>query len=89
MDEFRKSTFSVTGECVSVGVFRKSSYSNPSGNCIEVGGDWRKSGHSVKGNCVEIASGVRVRDTKDEGNGPVLSFTPEQWTAFTRGLIAR
>jgi hypothetical protein len=52
---------------------------------------WRKSSYSngQGGNCVEIASNlpavVAVRDSKDP-QGPVLTFTPEAWHAFVRGL---
>ncbi|GAB1640934.1 hypothetical protein KRMM14A1259_13570 [Krasilnikovia sp. MM14-A1259] len=28
---------------------------------------------------------VAVRDTKDNGNGPVLLFTPAEWDAFIGG----
>jgi hypothetical protein len=58
-------------------LFRKSTYSNPSGNCVEAG-DFRTSSHG--------GARVRVRDTKDAGTGPVLSFTPAAWAAFTGGL---
>ena len=27
-----------------------------------------------------------VRDTKDHGTGPVLSFTRGEWTAFLKGV---
>ncbi|MBA2322783.1 MAG: DUF397 domain-containing protein [Pseudonocardiales bacterium] len=47
---------------------------------------WRTSSLTDNGNaCVEVAptaGGVLVRDTKDHGSGPVLSFTHEQWAAF-------
>jgi hypothetical protein len=66
-------------------MFRTSTYSNPAGNCVEVG--FRKSTYSLaNGSCVEVAGGVRVRDTKNHGAGPVLSFTPAAWAAFTGGL---
>lgn len=50
---------------------------------------WFKSSWSDNngGACVEVAvmpAGVAVRDTKDRG-GPVLFFTPEEWTAFVAG----
>ncbi|MBV9856096.1 MAG: DUF397 domain-containing protein [Streptosporangiaceae bacterium] len=53
--------------------------------------NWRKSSYSSGngGNCVETASDGRkiaVRDTKNDGNGPVLSFSPDAWTAFTNAL---
>jgi len=48
---------------------------------------WRKSSFSGSngGNCVEVAATdhVMVRDTKDNGTGPALGFTPVAWTAFT------
>jgi hypothetical protein len=51
---------------------------------------WRKSTYSGGngGNCVEVgtASGVVVRDTKNNGSGPVLDFPADAWTAFL-GLL--
>ncbi|HET9254839.1 MAG TPA: DUF397 domain-containing protein [Pseudonocardiaceae bacterium] len=50
---------------------------------------WRKSTRSVgETNCVEVAnlSGHRaVRDSKNP-TGPVLIFTPAEWSAFTAGV---
>lgn len=53
---------------------------------------WRKSSRSNgQANCVEIADldgGHRaVRDSKDPA-GPVLTFTPAEWAAFTAGVRA-
>nr|WP_084655104.1 DUF397 domain-containing protein [Nocardia altamirensis] len=53
-------------------VWRKSTYSGPDGNCVEVA-------FLVDGN-------VAVRDTKDNGYGPVLAFAPGQWDAFLTGV---
>jgi hypothetical protein len=52
---------------------------------------WRTSSFSGSngGNCIESATVpgvVLVRDTKDDGNGPVLAFTPAAWAAFTASL---
>jgi hypothetical protein len=52
---------------------------------------WRKSSFSHNGgsDCVEAADSsgaVLVRDTKDNGTGPVLRLTPANWHAFTAGL---
>lgn len=51
---------------------------------------WRKSTYSSGGanNCVEVgaAAGVLVRDTKDKGSGPVLSFTATAWSEFLTAL---
>lgn len=68
---WRKSSASAAGNCVEAGSWRKSQRSNPNGACVETG----------HGNGV-----VGVRDTKDPGRGPVLEFTPAQWTAFTSTL---
>jgi hypothetical protein len=47
---------------------------------------WRKSSHSstTGGNCVEVASddGVLIRDTTDNGTGPVLGLTASVWSRF-------
>ncbi|MGH3795144.1 MAG: DUF397 domain-containing protein [Pseudonocardiaceae bacterium] len=55
-------------------VWRKASYSNGNG-----------------GACVEVADvdggHCAVRDSKDPA-GPVLTFTPGEWTAFTAGVRA-
>ena len=56
-------------------------------SCVEVG-VWRKSTRSGPwtDNCVEVAGAedgdVLVRDTKDHGTGPILSFTHSAWAAF-------
>ena len=54
------------------------------------GAAWQKSTRSNgAGECVEVATNlpgiVAVRDTKDQGNGPVLIFTPAEWDAFVGG----
>jgi hypothetical protein len=47
---------------------------------------WRKSTRSgTNGNCVEVGTAVAaigVRDTKDQGHGPVLVFGRPVWGAF-------
>ena len=48
---------------------------------------WRKSTYSGAngGNCVEVGSAaqmVAVRDTKQDGTGPVLGFSPVAWRKF-------
>jgi Domain of unknown function (DUF397) len=75
--------------------WRKSTYSNGgSANCVEVGAiPWRKSSYSDNGGsaCVEAADlsgAILVRDTKDNGTGPVLRLTPANWRAFTARLRA-
>lgn len=52
-------------------------------------GRWRKSVVSDSGGCVEVArvgDVIGVRDTKAQGNGPVLEFTPHEWSAFLEGV---
>jgi hypothetical protein len=87
---WRVSSHSVSGECLLVGA---ATAAVPPGRSA-AGGDsaarWRKSTHSnVGGNCVEaaaIAATVAVRDTKDNGHGPVLRFAPRAWETFTTSL---
>ncbi|MDQ2877244.1 MAG: DUF397 domain-containing protein [Actinomycetota bacterium] len=55
------------------------------------GAQWRKSTRSNGngGNCVEVAANlpgvIAVRDSKDP-QGPALTFTPDEWAAFTAGV---
>jgi Domain of unknown function (DUF397) len=55
------------------------------------GARWRTSSYSGNGGatCVEVADNlpdvVAVRDSKDR-SGPVLTFAPAQWEAFTAGV---
>jgi len=53
------------------------------------GENWRKATYSSGqgDNCVEVASTpghVTVRDTKDNGNGPVLRVSPADWSRFMK-----
>jgi hypothetical protein len=50
--------------------------------------NWFKSSLSASGQCVEVRRRdleVQVRDSKDP-SGPVLTFTPAEWAAFTGGV---
>jgi hypothetical protein len=50
---------------------------------------WRKSSTSAAGNCVEVACAdgfIGVRDTKAQGDGPVLVFNEAEWRAFLEGV---
>lgn len=65
-----------------------SSYSGYNGDCVQA--RFRKSSHSANGNCTEVrmADGrVQVRDSKNPA-GPVLTFTRDEWEAFTAGIRA-
>jgi hypothetical protein len=50
---------------------------------------WRKSSHSATNGCVEVAldpAEVAVRDSKQQGRGPVLCFNAHEWEAFLAGV---
>jgi hypothetical protein len=56
---------------------------------VFAGARWRKSTTSDSDSCVEVAYAnglVGVRDTKDGGNGPILAFNRNEWTAFLEGM---
>lgn len=52
--------------------------------------EWTKASKSGDSNgCVEMAQlpdgGVAVRDSKQQGKGPLLTYTPKEWDAFLDG----
>jgi len=52
---------------------------------------WIKSSLSfANGNCVQIAElpdgQIGIRDSKSP-DGPILRFTPDEWDAFTAGVL--
>ena len=52
------------------------------------GARWFKADDSNDVGCVEVAfhgGRVGVRDTKDNGAGPVLAFTEHEWECFIKG----
>jgi hypothetical protein len=54
---------------------------------------WQKSSLSdYNGSCFEVArlrgDRLGVRDTKDNGSGPVLVFNESEWAAFVGGVKA-
>jgi len=61
----------VTSADVSRASWRKSTFSNLNGNCVEIG--------------QLLPDRIGVRDTKDNGSGPVLVFTESEWSAFIAG----
>lgn len=71
------------GQCVEVGVWRKSSLSGNGQNCVEV-----TLADDVQ---AEAEAGVDserlfvVRDSKDP-KGTVLAFSPSEWAAFLSGV---
>jgi hypothetical protein len=49
---------------------------------------WFKSSRSNPGGCVEVRftdDFVQIRDSKDP-EGPILTFTDREWTAFLEGV---
>ncbi len=53
--------------------------------------NWFKSSYSGDegGECVEVAAdgtAVRIRDSKERGDGPQLAFTRGVWTGFVTDL---
>ena len=51
--------------------------------------EWRKSTLSTTNGCVEVAfvgDRVALRDSKQQGGGPVLEFTAVEWDAFLGGV---
>ncbi|MEE4545065.1 DUF397 domain-containing protein [Streptomyces sp. V4-01] len=53
------------------------------------GAFWFKANGSGEGGCVEVAvtpEVIGVRDTKDKGDGPILSFGRPAWTSFVQDL---
>jgi Domain of unknown function (DUF397) len=86
-EEWTRSSFCGNGACVEVR-WEKSAASLNNGACVEVGTEFAAACSS--GSCVEVghaAGTVLVRDSKDP-NGPVLTFTPDEWDAFTAGVRA-
>jgi hypothetical protein len=52
---------------------------------------WRKSSYSSGngGNCLELGTmpgAILIRDTKDNGRGPVLRVTPADWTRLLKSV---
>ena len=91
---WRKASDSANGgtACVEVGSipWRKASDSGNGGtDCVEIGSiPWRKASYSANGgtSCVEaghVPGAVLIRDTKNNGDGPVLRLTPADWHRFT------
>jgi hypothetical protein len=73
--------------------WRKSTYSGASGgDCVEVGSiPWRKSTYSggQGGDCVEAGTTpglVLIRDTRDNGDGPVIHISAADWKRLTTAI---
>ena len=52
------------------------------------GATFRKADNCGDKDCVEVAIAgdvVGLRDSKDNGSGPVLAFTADEWAAFLGG----
>jgi hypothetical protein len=61
----------VSAGAVGRATWRKSSFSNMNGSCVETS--------------LLLPDRIGVRDTKDNGTGPVLIFTEAEWRAFIAG----
>lgn len=64
-----------------------------SGLCVEVA--WTKSSRCDWGQCVEVGRGrstqcseIYVRDSKQHGEGPILTFGASSWRSFLAGISA-
>jgi hypothetical protein len=54
-------------------IFHKASKSQGNGACVEA---------------AQLSDGrIAIRDSKDNGQGPTLVFTPAEWDAFKDGLM--
>lgn len=53
-------------------------------------GQFRKASGSETTGCVEVAAwpggGIRVRDSKKDRSGPVLSYDDPEWAAFVQAI---
>jgi Domain of unknown function (DUF397) len=58
--------------------WRKSSFSAMNGSCVEIG--------RLKSDRTDVSDWIGVRDTKDHGAGPILTFTNAEWSAFIAGV---
>lgn len=51
---------------------------------------WRRSSRCESGTCVEVAvlqdGNTLVRDSKQNSDGPVLRYAPNEWKAFIEGV---
>lgn len=64
----------VRAEDISQAVWQKSTFSSYNGSCFEI--------------ARLVSDRVGVRDTKDNGSGPVLIFNQNEWSAFLAGVRA-
>jgi hypothetical protein len=54
--------------------WRKSSYSGDGNSCIELG--------AARPGASHVSPTIGVRDSKRDGRGPVLQFSPSAWREF-------
>lgn len=84
--KYKTASYCGTSTCVEIG-FHNAEACN-AGSCVEVG--FKSANICGHANCVEVGTtriNVLMRDSKQNGMGPILTFTPQQWTEFSAEVL--